>query len=312
MAQYDEFIFPKKFNETDYNQSVDYNRYPNDNGAWQRRIETERMRRELERAREDERRTAEERRNDTMEQLRRRIAEMDGTAQGYSGSAFGTRNKKEVIIERLAIKYCFFLSRMVMIASGKVRYSKSLSEKLLKSMDYFSEDSYRNKLYKAIINEGSTYGIRQEEIDSVIMHINAELGGKAIYELFINQFIGAFAIKSFKKNPSIIKDTGTVKKRTMSEDSVYRDRIGERMGALDINEIMRHLREIQDRIIGERDQPQIQTLPAQPPANIDWLYRPDDLINYDNYASGPVYEQGIGDKFQSYSLKNYIQRLFNT
>lgn len=307
MAQYDEYLF-HRINETDYRQTQS----ESENERMNRRIELDRIQRQFERARDEEIRRAEERRR-TLEQMRRHIhEEVDGFDEQVGGFAFfnmfGIKTKKETLTERLAVKYCFFLNRMISIASGKFAHSESLSKKLHKANDWFSEDSVRNKLYKAIINEGSKNGIKSEEIDSEIRRINAELGGRAISELLIGQFIGAVAIKMFKNNPNIIKDTGKVKKTSPQPQSE------EGIGGLNTMEAIREiLRRMQE---GERDnRVQVPGILPRPYNGNDWLRHWQQI---DTMPITPTYydiidtqADGNFESTKSWSLKGYMKDIFN-
>lgn len=135
--------------------------------------------------------------------------------------------KKEPIIEKLAIKFCFlsilidnYLRSKVVIPlmfyepesennNQIITEYEKIKEVEIKPVEKpFNAEFSLTKMAKIVYQEAKQNSIDSKELSDKITKIFSENVPKKIKELFLKYYIGAFVVEKFKTNPDLIKDTG--------------------------------------------------------------------------------------------------------
>ena len=241
----DDFEFQDKFDaQSIWKLKQDCGINPN---RYREYIDVAHQREEIERAREEGFRRAVERTEREIEE--RIVAQRDRELYQHDifesmKKAADAMSKKQLTVERLAVKFCFISSRInvvqTLVATGLV--NKSLTK--LNSQKILAD------IFKSIKREAGLSGISVNEITSAIIKMSAEIPEAEIANKFVNSFFGLVAFKLFKTNPSIIKD---IKPVEVKKNSTIRPRNFGGAHNFTTEEIMEMLQEIQTETRNRRN-----------------------------------------------------------
>lgn len=235
--------YDQGFNEIDYNQNDQFR-------------ELKRYRDELKRQEEEQQRRLEEQREAMRRTEREHIERRPRFDHDYLQDLLGTlknskqKTEKELMIEKLTVKFCFLQHRLMSMQTNFVLGSpNAATEKLRLIALKVPVPVLLDKMLKSLIKEAERNGISKEEVSSSIKKMLSETSESAICGIFINHFFGATALKIFKDNPNIIKDKNQNDKEDARKKAKEAEEIAfEAWGDLDgFQRVQRILDEMEDR-----------------------------------------------------------------
>ena len=249
-----------RFNEIDYNQF----------GGDNQRREMERKLKELERTMRDREQQI---RRDEFEIEQRRY-------QGYFDSIdmSSKKSKKDSIIEKFAVKFCFFRNKITALQTHMAMGILNVSTKHIDGTKLMSS------VFDLIMKESSRSGISRKEISNAIKKMSTEKTEAEMYDMFVNNFLGSVAVNVFKANPEIIKNkkpsTETETKELTTENVIrmIRDLTEERTREISDE----HIQEVGKNTYGDfiRDCPSSLIESKTPTTTIE-VNRFNDLDSFD-------------------------------
>ena len=240
--------------ELDYNQYRDFERR---NEEAQRRAEDmqrqaeERIRRFEEQQRERERQ-AQRYREVRRPNFQPHQPDFDYIQQLLGGTkSESTKSSKERMVERLAVKFCFFQQRIMSMQTNFVLGNKSTATEKLRLLALsVPVPALLDKILASVVEEGVKNKISRKEILEAIAKMLVTTLESKIGELFVNHYLGAFALKIVQKNPNIIKDKNIKKNKPKHSSETIDIDLEDDDALTTFQRMQRMLDDMQERRIG--------------------------------------------------------------